>query len=34
VLIHEIATRPDIWIDANLCEQVLDSLRGANQQIA
>ncbi len=27
LLIHEIAARPDIWIGARLCEQVLASLR-------
>ena len=27
LLIHEIADRPDIWIAAKLCEQVLASLR-------
>jgi len=26
LLIHEIAVRPDIWISARLCEQVLASL--------
>lgn len=26
LLIHEIAARPDIWISAKLCQQVLDSL--------
>jgi predicted nucleic acid-binding protein len=30
LLIHEIATRPDVWIAAKLCEQVLASLRVAN----
>jgi len=29
LLIHEIAARPDIWIGARLCEQVLASLRKA-----
>ncbi|MCX6032657.1 MAG: hypothetical protein NT169_25650 [Chloroflexi bacterium] len=28
LLIREIAARPDIWIGAKLCEQVLVSLRG------
>ncbi len=27
LLIQEIAARPDIWISARLCEQVLDALR-------
>ena len=27
LLLHEIAARPDIWIGAGLCEQVLTSLR-------
>ncbi len=27
LLIQEIAARPDIWISAKLCEQVLASLR-------
>jgi hypothetical protein len=27
LLINEIAARPDIWIGAKLCEQVLTSLR-------
>jgi predicted nucleic acid-binding protein len=27
LLIQEIAVRPDIWISARLCEQVLTSLR-------
>jgi hypothetical protein len=26
LLLHEIAARPDIWIGARLCEQVLASL--------
>lgn len=26
LLVHEIAARPDIWISAKLCQQVLDSL--------
>ncbi len=27
LLIQEIAARPDIWISAKLCEQVLQALR-------
>jgi len=27
LLIQEIAARPDIWIGARLCEQVLQALR-------
>ena len=27
LLLREIAARPDIWIGARLCEQVLASLR-------
>jgi len=30
LLIHEIAVRPDIWIGARLCEQVLASLCGSD----
>ena len=29
LLLHEIAARPDIWIGAKLCEQVLASLRSS-----
>jgi predicted nucleic acid-binding protein len=29
LLIQEIAARPDIWIGAKLCDQVLKSLRGS-----
>ena len=29
LLLHEIAARPDIWIGAKLCEQVLVSLRSS-----
>jgi predicted nucleic acid-binding protein len=29
LLLHEIAARPDIWIGARLCEQVLASLRSS-----
>jgi predicted nucleic acid-binding protein len=32
LLIREIAARPDIWIAAKLCEQVLASLRGTDRQ--
>jgi predicted nucleic acid-binding protein len=32
LLIHEIAARPDIWIAARLCEQVLASVRGTARQ--
>lgn len=31
LLIHEIAARPDIWIGAKLCEQVLASLRQSGE---
>ncbi|MFQ5614166.1 MAG: DUF3368 domain-containing protein [Anaerolineae bacterium] len=27
LLLHEIAARPDIWIAAKLCDQILSSLR-------
>jgi predicted nucleic acid-binding protein len=32
LLISEIASRPDIWIAARLCEQVLASLHRSGQQ--
>ena len=30
LMIHEIAARPDIWIGAKLCEQVLASVRSSD----
>ena len=30
LLRHEIAARPDIWMGAKLCEQVLASLRSSS----